>query len=99
MGHKTTSDDSNVKQAYYTLRVRHSHGPIYESIIPLVPCGDGSIIAATARVVQMVRIPPDTLLDEDAMKKSINVWLEGCGGRLPTKTSKRQGLFHHAGSH
>jgi hypothetical protein len=65
--------DFNDKQAAHALWMQHSNGETNAKSIPPSICGIGIIIPATARVLQLLGLPCNSFVDENAVGKTLKV--------------------------
>jgi hypothetical protein len=69
---------------------------IHESQLLPVFCGTWDLIPTAAGIIQQIRVPFNTFLDEDVMGKGIYVWGENCSGRFDHGIPLGGRLIHYA---
>ncbi len=69
-----------VEQTPHALWLQNRYRAIHASQLLPVSCGTRDLIPVFAGIIQQIRAPLNTLLDEDAMGKNLYVWGENCSG-------------------
>ncbi len=92
---RSGSSDHRNQQAFDALRLQYHNGTTDANIVLDVLFWTRSLLYPLAGVVQPLQFPRNSLMDENAMGKSIKVWHQDSDdGRIPEISKRRQSIYY-----